>query len=288
MWFWYALLSSIFSAISIITLKKVLHHVSAPLVTWSLFALSIPFLIVISIKSGIPKISTLFFVGAGGSSIFFAFSKTMSLSSFKKSFLSNIYPLTSFSALFTYIFGLIFLSERIGLTGIAGLVITVFGAYILNAEEMKEDVFKPFKLLFTNSTSFIYLIAMVLSSLSAILDKVALSSSSPASPAFTLLVENFLMSLLLTSYMTHKDRNWINELKNNFLPLLAASLVYMVLGLFVFLGFSSGPVALVSGIKRIEVIFVLLLSSIFFGDKLTKHTLIASVIMLTGVILMKL
>jgi drug/metabolite transporter (DMT)-like permease len=60
MWFWWAILSAVFSAISIILNKKALKSINASLVSWALFAFSIPFLIYPAFKDGWPKLNFTF------------------------------------------------------------------------------------------------------------------------------------------------------------------------------------------------------------------------------------
>ncbi|MBI4226620.1 hypothetical protein HY612_05915 [Candidatus Roizmanbacteria bacterium] len=62
----------------------------------------------------------------------------------------------------------------------------------------------------------------------------------------------------------------------------------MLLALIIFLGFISGPVALVHGVKKLEVIFVLALGYFLFGDKPTRGSWIAASVMIFGVVLIKL
>lgn len=288
MWFWYGLGASFVSALSVILNKKALNKIGAPLVTWSLFAIPLPFLIYLAFKDGIPRMNVLLFLGAIGSGAVFVFSKTLSLHSFKKSLLSQVIPLISFSTLFTYVLGLIFLSERVKPIGVLGLLLIVCGAYVVNVEQAGEDIFKPVKIIFTNHMSLIYLISLFLASLSAIFDKVSLTSVVPSNPIFTLLIEDFVMVVALTGYMSHKDIKWFRELRGNFVILFIGAIVYTGTSLLVLYGFSQGSVALVSGIKRLEVIFILLFSHLFFGDKATKYSWFGTVIMLFGVFLIKL
>jgi len=287
MWFWYALASAIISAISVIVNKRVLHKVHALLLSWSLFAFPIPFLTILLLKDGLPIVNRSFFTAIVAASLCFAVAKTLALSSMKNSLLSKIYPLQSVGLLFVYLLGIIFLSEVIKIINLIGLFLIIIGVYIFNIEKAKENFLEPFKLLFTNRIFLVFLVSIILSNITAIFEKTALINSNPRSPIFVLLIENMLMSVLLSGYLTHKDRFWLREIKNHFWLLMLSSLIYTSLALFVFMGFSSGPVVLVIGIKKLEVLFVLLFSWVFFHDKLTRHTWIASLIMLAGVVLIK-
>ena len=88
--------------------------------------------------------------------------------------------------------------------------------------------------------------------------------------------------------MSRKDRSWLNDLKINFKVLLLNGIVYTLLALLFIYAITTGALALVSGVKKLEVLFVLLLGWFLFKDKPKKEVWIGSLIMLVGVILIKL
>jgi len=288
MWFWYAVLSAIVSAVSVILNKKALKNINVSLVSWALFAFSIPFLIYPAFKDGVPKVNNLFWIVITASVISFAYAKTLSLKSLKGSLMSEVIPLAFFAVLFQYIFGLIFLSESLKIIPIIGLILIVVGGYFLKAEEAKEDILKPFKLLLTNKESRAYLLAMIIMPLTSIFDKFGLKNIQPVNQSFLLLIENVMTTVLIGFYMTRKDKQWVTDLKNNFWSLCLNGIVYTVLSLLFLYGITTGAVALVSGVKKLEVFFVLLLGWLLFGDKPKSSVWLGSIIMLLGVILIKL
>src|ERR1035437_10415739 len=113
MWFWLALASAVLGAVDVILSKKILSRVSSAVLTWYLFASTIPILIYLAYLEGIPVLSLHFFAAATASSLIFIFSKMITNSALKQNLISKIMPLSSFSGLFTYIFGLLFLGESI-------------------------------------------------------------------------------------------------------------------------------------------------------------------------------
>ena len=288
MWFWWALTAAVFAAISVILTKKALKNVSASLVAWVLFSLNTPILVLIAFKDGSTEVNRLFFLGAIGSASVFAIGKTLRLAAIKQALLSKIAPLATFNAVFTYLLALIFLSEKIKLIGVVGLLLITMGAYILNAEKLGKDLLKPFKLLFAEKASALFMFGVALTSISAIFDKISVTNTFPTNPSLTLLMENVVISIILLIYLQKKKQGWITELKENFKLLTLTSLIYMLAVIAVFSAFAIGPVALVIGIKQLQLFFVLLLSYVAFQDKPTKHSLLASAIMVIGVILIKL
>ncbi len=85
MWFWFAILSALVSAVSIILNKRALKNINASLVSWSLFAFSIPFLVYPALKDGWPKFNMTFLLATFISAVMFAYAKTLSLRSLKNS-----------------------------------------------------------------------------------------------------------------------------------------------------------------------------------------------------------
>lgn len=287
MWFWFAALAAAFSGLSVILNKKALHNASAALVSWSLFALPLPYLVILILRQKIPQLNIMFFVGVITSSVIFAVTKTISLHSIKNNFLSKIYPLTAFGSLFSYIFALVFLGENINPIPLLGLFMIIIGAYILNVDSAKENIFLPLKLLITHRESFVYILAMFFTSICAVFDKVGVINTKPVDALFVLFSENLILAILLTIYILRQKNNWVHDLRKYFWVLIAGSTIYTITSLFFLEGVSTGAVALVGGIKKLEIFFVLLLSYFFFKERPQKHTWIGTIIMLVGVLMIK-
>lgn len=287
MWFWYGLAAAFVGAVEVVVSKKILNRVSPSLFTWSLFTLSLPLLAILSFKEGVGSVNNLFWIGTFGSSALFVFSKTMSNDSIKHGVLSKLFPLSGLGALFTYLFGLVLLSEHLNFIAVLGIILLIAGTYALNVDKAREGIWQPIKLLFKEKIAFVFIAAIVLSSLSGIFDKVGLTNVSPRSTVFPLLAEDVFLSVFLLAYMLGFEKNWLKQLKDNFWVLFLNSVVYMISNLLTFSGFLSGPVALTSGIKRMQILFVFLLGFFVLKDKPTKHAWLAAALMITGVILLK-
>ncbi|MFA6017400.1 MAG: EamA family transporter [Patescibacteria group bacterium] len=288
MWFWYAIGSALTSAVSIILNKKALKNINSSLVSWALFAFPIPFLIYPAFKDGWPEVNTLFWLAVIASVLTFTYAKTVALKSLKGSLMSEVVPLAFFSVFFQYIFGLIFFSESIKIIPIIGLILTVVGGYTLKVEEAREDFFKPFKLLFTNKNSLMYLIAMMMMAITTIFDKTGLINMKSTNQSFLLLVESTMSAIIIGIYMTKKNAKWLNDLRVNFWPLLLNGMIYLLLSLFWLYGITTGALALVSGVKKLEILFVLVVGWLFLGDKPKRGVWLGCLIMLLGVFFIKL
>lgn len=289
MWFWYAVMSAMVSGVSIVLNKKALKNINPALVSWALFSFSIPFLIYPAFKNGWPKLNLNFFIFTGLSIVGFAYAKTLSLRSLKNSsIISEILPLAFFAVFVQYILGLLFLQEKLRLVPFLGLSLIISGGYILKVKEAHEDFLKPFKVIFHNKEALFYLLAMIIMPVTTLFDKIGLLNIQPANQSFLLLWENLLTTILLTGYMVKKDKNWTINLRNNFWPLFINGIIYTVLALLFLYGITTGSLALVSGVKKLEILFALLLGWFLFKDKPRKEVWMGSLIMFLGVLLIKL
>lgn len=288
MWFWFALTSALTSAISVTLNKKALYRVNASLVSWTLFAFSLPFLAYPSFKDGLPKLNGIFWLVMLGSVLSFTFAKTLSLKSLKSSLMSEVVPLAYFNVLFQYVLGLAFFSEAIRFLPVSGLLLIVAGGYILKVEEAREGFWQPIRLLFTNKNAFMYLLAMFMMSLSTVFDKAGLLNMRPVNQSFYLFLGNAISTIIIGAYMVKKKTDWVGDIKRNFWVLFGSALAYVIVSLAYLYGISSGPLALVSGVKKLEVFFILMIGLMFFRDRPKKGVWIGSIIMLLGVLLAKL
>ena len=287
MWFWYAIVSGFIIAISVVISKYALKNVSTPVVTWALFTFSIPFLAFIVLQQGIPQTTEKFWYNAASSSFVFIFCKLIELYAVKHAPLESFYPLWVFSTVFTYILGILFLNEHIALLPLVGIAVTLVGAYLLNIHSAKKNIFLPLFLVFKNKILFLVFVGVFLGGLSAIFDKLAIASLPSNNPAFVLLVENIFMSSFLFLLLCVRRYDVMKQLKKYGWILLLMSIVYALGGIFTFSAFRYGAIALASAVKKTQILWVLLFGILFFKEKPTKYTWIASVIMILGIVLMK-
>jgi len=288
MWFWLAIGSAVIAALTLTLNKKALKNSSPALVAWSLFAFNTPLVALIALKMGPTKVNQWFFVGALGSATIFSIAKTLSLSAIKKSVLSKLAPLNTFNAAFTYLLALVFLGEILQIKAITGLGLITLGAYVLKTKSIKDKWLQPFKSLVNDKSAMIFLLAIFLSSITAIFDKLSIVNTNPANPALSLLMENLTVTVILWFYLNKKEPGWKIEFKNNYKLLVFMSLLYGMGNVLIFSGFALGPVALVIGIKQLQLLLVLILGYLMLKDKPSKQSVWASVIMILGAILIKL
>lgn len=284
MWFYLSLLAALSSGISVVLNKKSLHKVDSSLVMWALTTFSIPFLIIPAFKDGLPHLNVTFIVATSVSILSFTLAKTLSLQALKQSLISEVLPLTYLSVFLNYIVALIALGEQLLPLHIVGLLCIVVGGYILKVREAKEGFLQPIKSLVKSKGARLYLLAICMYPISAVLDKVSMQNITPVNPYFVLLIGNIGTTILTTGYMMRKHASWHMEMRKHMGGLIVNGVVYTFVSLFYLMSIVGGEVALVSGVKKLEVLIALVIGWIFFADKPKKEVFAGSIIMLLGVI----
>jgi drug/metabolite transporter (DMT)-like permease len=289
MWFWWALGSAFVSGISVTFNKRVLNRgVHSSVVSFSLFAIitivSFPLLIL----SSNSKVDSTFFIAAFVSAFVFAIAKTMALKISKENNLSDFYPLAATSPVTLYLMSVLFLSEHVKLAGLFGIFLMATGVYILNFSRDNKSLLYPFKHFLSNRYSLMFMGVILLSNISAVSEKIAINHTSSQNIYYLAFWENLFLTLLIGTYVSKTNKNWVKEIKLHFTNLLIAGFLFAALYFLVMAGFKDGPISLVSAIKKLEVLFVLIISYIFFKERPGKKIYFATFIMLIAVYLIRL
>ena len=288
MWFYIALATSVIFAISVIFSKKILKGVSPSVLTWCTLVLATPIIAIFAIKEGIPNLNALFIAGVVGSVIFYTASEIIQFRAMKIADLSAIYPLVSLGPIFTLIVAFLPpLNEKPGFIAIIGVLITLLGVYVLNVNNAKEGLLKPIKLLFENKASALMILSVVIDSVVIAFDKLAINNTIPQNTTFVLLAENILVIVGLLPILYLRNKNFTRQIFDNKKLFIILGLLNAVSTILAFSAVGSGSVGLVSTILKTQLLFVLLFSFIFFKDKPRLETIIGSIIMILGVVLIK-
>jgi len=288
MWFYIALITSLISAISIILNKKILLKVSPLVLTWYTLVLATPIIAIMAIREGIPNINILFITGVIGSVLFYTASKIIQFRVMKITDLSTIYPLVSLGPVFTLLIAFLPpLNENLGSLAIIGVLITLSGVYILNINNIKEGLLKPLKLLFENKASTLMIFAVLIGSIVIIFDKLAINNTFPQNTTFVLLTENILVIIGLLPILYLKNRDFPQQIFNNKKLFIILGVLNALSTILAFSAIGGGNVGIISTILKSQLLFVLLFSFIFFKDRPKLKTIVGSIIMILGIILIK-
>ena len=288
MWFYAALLASVVSGICIAISKKTLANVSPAVFYWATTLISTPFVVLLCIKTGLPELNRYFFIGVVGSVLLYNFSKIIAYKVIRDARLSSVYPIVALSPAFTLAASALPpLREWPGTLGAWGILVSIVGAYLLNVSSVRNGILEPFRILFRDKLAILMLISTAIVGIVSVADKIAITGTIPKNVIFVVLMEDILIVATVLPYLAVRHKNFLKEIRANFKPLLLVGTIITlsnVLGIF---AIGYGNVAVVSAILKSHVFFLLLLGYFFFGDKPRTETMLGTIIMVLGIVLMK-
>ncbi len=288
MWFWLALESALISGANYVLLKYLVDRVSSLVVSWAIFFFTLPILGTLIWFQGTPKLDERFWIGVITSGVIFSLIRWVSLHAFKASSLSKLLPLNATGIMFTYIFGLFMLEEKIAVLKLVGLMLVMTGLYTINITKFKASWWGPLKALVNHRPSLLYLLAIVGGGIITAFDKLALVGTHPRSPILVIFAENSISSMVLGLILLKRGTNYINkQIRGRWWILIGMALLYLMGGIPFFYGLAQGPAALVSGIKKLQIVFGMLIAWLALSDKPQREQWVGAILMILGAVLIK-
>jgi len=280
-WFFLSIFTAIFTSIADLFIKRGLKNgIDEYLAAWGWRIFALLFLLPLLFFIPIPKISSQFwwalFFGGGLNTL----ASLLYMKAIKISPLSLTVPMLTFTPLFLLLTSPIILGEFPKIFGILGILLIVFGSYLLNIHIIKNGYSAPFKALIKEKGSAMMLLAAFIWSITSNIDKIGVLSSSPI---FWIISVNIFISLILSMIILFQRKNF----KENIIPNTKALLpIGMFLTLSLICQMTAIKMALVSyviSIKRTSIIFSSLYGFFIFKEPFLKFRLIGILIMVLGV-----
>lgn len=299
LWILFALLSALSVAVVNIITKKLLSRIEEWLVFYAhyLFAALPGILLFFFIK--IPKIQPDFYWAVGLASVLDVTGLGMMIRAISLGQLAKTFPLISFGPIFVILTSYAILKEVPTLLGMLGIVVIVGGAWILNFEKAERNFFKPLKRIINQKTSRYMLGTAFLFSFTAPLFKKAIMSSSVW---FTMATSLILSTLILTLFFGIAGNKFYSKgsspsgnfrkifalSRRDLCLLIIAGLVVLLLMISICVAFELTLVAYAISVKRLSILFTIIFSYFFLGEKELSKNLMAGISMILGVFLIAL
>jgi drug/metabolite transporter (DMT)-like permease len=205
--------------------------------------------------------------------------------SYKHMELSVLMPLTNLKLVFVALLGYFLLSETVNLKNILGIAIILAGAYIIEANHNTSDIKRPLKLLFQSKYSLFLLFAIVIFSVTALLDKILVTDYvTPATAMFFVWI-----FIGINMNVAHGIKYGFKELKTVFketksLPFVVA-FFSLTADFLSYQALSMTYVSLVTPVLMLSSLLVVIVGGRFFHEENLIYRTIVSVVMLLGVYL---
>jgi drug/metabolite transporter (DMT)-like permease len=201
--------------------------------------------------------------------------------------LSECLPLLVLTPGFIAIFGFIFLGEMITIAQIAGLCLLIAGIYVLGLED-KQKLFEPFKKLVKVKAYRFILVALALFTTTSLLDRFILVKQKLLPEAFMFYQHLFFALIFLIIFLFSKDKlaKFSKNIKLSWMLILSLAVITIIYRYTEILAVKAAPAtALAIVLKRLSVLFAVIIGGKLFNEKNLIRKAIATIILIIGAVL---
>ena len=285
MWLLLSLAAALFQVLRNTTMKRLGHALDEYINVWGRFTFLLPFAFIACVLSGWPELKPGFY----GWCLAFGVLQTLSTLALSKALklsqISLVTALWKVSLLILLGMGVL-IGEYPSALGVAGVLLSASGVYLLNVRSARISPLAPLRVLFTDRGQRYTLLAAVLYAPSVITIKQAILASNTAVGTFgTYLAASLVVTPLALTTSAHHfkavPRYW-----KEFIALgLFAALTTLSQGKAYTLTLSS----YVEAVKQIEILFAMGIGVVAFGEgKKVRESALGAVVMLLGMVLLAL
>jgi len=189
--------------------------------------------------------------------------------SLKQGTVSKTVPLLSITPLFTLIIALLWLKEFPKLTGVSGIILIVFGTYILNINHFRRDqFFEPLFAIFKVNAYRLMLMVALAYGFGSVLDKFVVNHSNVISRVF---IFSYFSVFFNTVYLILKDKKDFFYKTKHVLrfwkTILLFDIFYLLMLLLQMYSLTLTHTAYVISLKRTAALFSVIMAYFIFGEK---------------------
>jgi len=285
MWLLLSLAAALFQVLRNTTMKRLGHALDEYINVWGRFTFLLPFAFVACMLGGWPEIKPGFYLWCVAFGICQTLSTLALSKALKLSQISLVTALWKVSLLILLGMG-VTIGERPSALGVAGVLLSASGVYLLNVRSARVSPLAPLRVLFTDRGQRYTLLAALLYAPSVITIKQAILASNTAVGTFgTYLAASLVVTpLALTTSARHfraVPRYW-----KEFIALgLFAALTTLSQGKAYTLTLSS----YVEAVKQVEILFAMAIGVLAFGEgQKVRESALGAVVMLLGMVLLAL
>tara|TARA_Y100000034_G_C6903815_1_gene418813 strand:- start:419 stop:1282 length:864 start_codon:yes stop_codon:yes gene_type:complete len=279
-WLLFALGAALFSGVSAVLAKKLLKTDDLYMVALGKNLFALPFLVPILFFIPMPTLGPVFWKTLIILAPLDILAILLFLKGIQNSPIALTMPFLSFSPVFILLTGFLILGEVPTLLGAGGVLLVVAGAYVLNIKSWRRGLFAPFKAIFEERGSVLFLIVALVYSVTSVLGKKVILETS------TMFFAGFyapLIALLLIPIAIKKSNN-IKKIfkKPGLLIVLGALLAGMMF--FHIIAISMVDAVYMISVKRTSIIISTVLAYLIYKEDHIAEHLVGAGLMLAGVV----
>jgi len=196
--------------------------------------------------------------------------------------LSLTLPYLAFTPAFMIFTGYVFLDELPNLWGMAGIVVTCIGGYVLNLKSGLPSVFAPFKAVIKETGSWLMLIVALIFSFSAVIGKNGILHSSPL--FFTITFFAVLSFLTLVALLA-LGKIRLKTYRDDWVKGMVAGVLFFIHALSHGLAISMVKASYMISVKRLSALIGIIYGGLFFKEKYIAVRFVGACLMVAGAVL---
>jgi drug/metabolite transporter (DMT)-like permease len=286
MWFYYAILSAFLNSFS--TLARKTHgSLAHPMeLCWWTLLFGIPLGIGLMLSSNEPHYTSLgFIIPATLSALLGIASSSLAFYAYQKGETSAVAPIANFLPVMMVLTSFVFLGTFPSIGGLIGIVMVVVGVYYSSLGKAKIN--HPLQQIFRSKASRAMLACVILWSFGANLDKLAINDASPAFVLAYRQVISFvvLSGILLLHPMRKRLKRGQKVMQRWGWHILAVSVFATLAVYFQFQAVKLTDPAYVVAVKRVDILFTILLAHFLYKEKHVLRRFEGSLVAVAGVVL---
>ncbi len=286
MWFVLALLSALFQVLRNISMKRLGHELDDIINVWGRFTFLLPFVAVASAWHGMPELKDGFWpcVVAFGVTQSIA---TLSLSkALKLSGIAIVTSLWKLSLLFLVLFAYLTLHEIPSAAGLAGVLLSAAGVYLLNVQKARLSIWAPLRELLVDRGLRYTLAAAFFYAPSVVLVKLLILQSDVY---FANLAGYLAASLMVLPLALHRSRKHFRAVPRHGNTFMAMGLWASLTSVCHSLAYELTLTSYVEAVKQTEILFALAAGYLVFHERARVRTILpGSLTIMAGMVLLRL
>lgn len=282
LWLPLALGAALSVALADLSVKRFFGDLSPYSMALTHWLFALPFLALVGLSLRWPSLDLTFWLAGAAALPLELLAAFLYMQVLKICHLSLCIPLLAFTPVFLILTGWLILGEALNLAGLTGLALVAAGSYFLGLGGQRSAWWEPLAALAREPGARLMLLVAALYSVTSALGKLAILHSEPV--FFGVFYPTVVGGCMLAAYPFSRVRQaWI--LKSR----LAAGLLVgaAVAGEIIcqVLGMSLAPAAYIIGVKRLSILFSVILGGLVLRERPLVPRLMAAVLMVTGVAL---
>jgi uncharacterized membrane protein len=264
MWWLFSLASALAQVGRNAVMKDLGHSLDEYINVWGRFFFLLPFALIASLAVGFPSVGAEYWVYSGLAGFVQVISTLLLSKAFKYGEISVTVTIWKLQVVLVAILGVIFLKEDITLTGFAGILVSLFGIYLLNVQRSRLSLTEPILVLFREKGMRYALLAALTVAPTILLFKKTAQIGDPYFSTLTNYVFASVMILPLVIWKSGKQMASVPRYLNRFLAMGAFAAAATIFGNF---GYIRSAAAYVEAVKQVEIPVTLTVGMLFFGER---------------------